>query len=120
MGGVVTAEARLRHQASHRNARRQARADERRARAAAVLRAASATASYAASRLDGRVGAADLYELAGELERAAGLLRRITPATRAARAAVAREMAQAGCTRRDIARSLGVSEASVWSYLHGR
>ena len=98
--------------------KRRARELDRRLRAQAVLRAASATALYAAARLGDGAGRAELFEIAGELEGAARALRQVAPLTRGARRQIAAELVAAGVSRREIARVLGVTESCLWGDLH--
>jgi DNA-binding CsgD family transcriptional regulator len=92
----------------------------RRREAAAMLRIVASTAEYAAGQLSNGLGPAEARraaaEVAGELESAAGTLRRLVRLTLAERRAAARMLASAGVSRREIARRLGVSERSAWRY----
>lgn len=86
------------------------------------LQIAEATIAYAgrvmsngASPAEARAAA---VEAAGELSVLADELRRLTRLRGPARRMMARQLAGRGVTRKEISTRLGVSEASVWNYLH--
>jgi Homeodomain-like domain len=102
--------------------------DAARRQAVDTLRIASDIARYSAEQigngLSPRAARQAAIETAGELEAAAGLLRRLTrppPERRAdARRALAAELAASGVPQRQIAVQVGRSKRTVWGYLHDR
>jgi DNA-binding NarL/FixJ family response regulator len=110
------------------SARRETTREAARREAVTVLRLAEAIARYSAEQigngLSPKAAQQAAIDTAGELEAAAGKLRRLTrpdPAERRAdaRRALAVELAASGLSHRQIAVQVGRSKRTVWGYLRG-
>lgn len=94
----------------------------RRRRAVTMLEIGEATCRYAASQLANGASPAEARRaalfVAGELEIMADALRALTRLGPGERRRIARSLSALGWSRREIADRLGVSQRTVYGYLH--